>query len=92
LSRCQANDPDGKPLPRRSLCINRDTSAALAAYAAAASIPAVILLPRAKVSTEQLIQPIANGAKVFSLDTDFDGCMRIVKQLTATRRYIWLIL
>ena len=59
-----------------------DTSAALAAYGAAAGIPTVILLPKAKVSTAQLIQPIANGATVLSLDTDFDGCMQIVQQLT----------
>uniref|UniRef100_A0A251RS14 Putative tryptophan synthase beta subunit-like PLP-dependent enzyme n=1 Tax=Helianthus annuus TaxID=4232 RepID=A0A251RS14_HELAN len=25
----------------------------------------------------QLVQPIANGAFVLSLDTDFDGCMRL---------------
>ncbi len=59
-----------------------DTSAALSAYAAAAGIPAVILLPGEKVSPEQLVQPIANGARVLSLDTDFDGCMRIVQELT----------
>ena len=38
-----------------------DTSASLAAYASAAGIPAIILLPKAKVTREQLIQPIANG-------------------------------
>ncbi len=59
-----------------------DTSAALAAYGAAAGIPTVILLPKDRVSTAQLIQPIANGATVLSLDTDFDGCMQIVQQLT----------
>lgn len=59
-----------------------DTSAALSAYAAAAGIPSVILLPGEKVSPEQLVQPIANGARVLSLDTDFDGCMRIVQELT----------
>ena len=59
-----------------------DTSAALAAYAAAAGIPAVVILPRNKVSPAQLIQPIANGAHVLVLDTDFDGCMRIVKEVT----------
>ena len=36
-----------------------DTSASLAAYASAAGIPAIILLPKAKVTREQLIQPIA---------------------------------
>jgi threonine synthase len=59
-----------------------DTSAALAAYAAAAGIPAIIFLPSGKVSTAQLIQPVANGAHVLALDTDFDGCMRIVKEVT----------
>ena len=59
-----------------------DTSAALAAYAAYAGIPAVIFLPAGKVSTAQLIQPVANGAQVLALDTDFDGCMNIVKEVT----------
>jgi threonine synthase len=59
-----------------------DTSAALAAYAAAAGIPSIVFLPRGKVSTAQLIQPIANGAHVLALDTDFDGCMRIVQEVT----------
>ncbi len=59
-----------------------DTSAALAAYCAAAGLPALVLLPRDKVSIAQLLQPIANGALVLSLDTDFDGCMRVVKELT----------
>ncbi len=59
-----------------------DTSAALAAYCAAAGLPALVLLPRDKVSIAQLLQPIANGAIVLSLDTDFDGCMRIVRELT----------
>ncbi len=60
-----------------------DTSAALAAYASAAGIPAIILLPKEKVTREQLIQPIANGALTLSLETDFDGCMAIVQQLAA---------
>ena len=34
------------------------------------------------MTTAQLIQPIANGAQVLALDTDFDGCMRIVKEVT----------
>lgn len=73
---------DGKPIRAIACASTGDTSAALAAYGAAAGIPTVILLPKAKVSTAQLIQPIANGATVLSLDTDFDGCMDIVQQLT----------
>ena len=58
-----------------------DTSASLAAYAAAGGIPAIVILPRGKVSTAQLVQPLANGAHVIALDTDFDGCMAIVTRL-----------
>ncbi|MEE9617093.1 MAG: threonine synthase [Anaerolineae bacterium] len=74
---------DGKPIRAVACASTGDTSAALAAYAAAAGISAVILLPRGKVSTAQLVQPIANGALVLALDTDFDGCMRTVQELTA---------
>jgi threonine synthase len=62
-----------------------DTSAALSAYCAAAGIPSVVLLPRGKISTAQLVQPISNGALVLELDTDFDGCMRVVKELSRTK-------
>jgi threonine synthase len=55
-----------------------DTSAALAAYAAAADIPAIVFLPKGKISNAQLIQPISNGAITLAIDTDFDGCMKIV--------------
>jgi threonine synthase len=74
---------DGKRIRAVACASTGDTSAALAAYAAAAGISAVILLPRGKVSTAQLVQPIANGALVLALDTDFDGCMQIVQQLPA---------
>jgi len=58
-----------------------DTSAALAAYCAVAGIPAIVFLPRDKVSLSQLIQPITHGVLTLSLDTDFDGCMKLVKQV-----------
>ena len=73
---------DGKPIRAVACASTGDTSAALAAYAAAAGIPAVILLPRGKVSTAQLVQPIANDALVLAMNTDFDGCMAIVEKLT----------
>ncbi len=76
---------DGKPIRAVACASTGDTSAALAAYAAAAGIPAIVFLPRGKVSTAQLVQPLANGALVLALDTDFDGCMRIVQEVTADR-------
>ncbi|HIP97028.1 MAG TPA: threonine synthase [Anaerolineae bacterium] len=74
---------DGKPIQAVACASTGDTSAALAAYCAAAGIPAIVFLPRGKVSMAQLAQPIAHGALVLALDTDFDGCMRIVQQVTA---------
>jgi threonine synthase len=72
----------GKQVPAVACASTGDTSAALSAYAAAAGIPAVVFLPRGKVSVAQLIQPVANGAIVFALDTDFDGCMEIVQEIS----------
>lgn len=66
-----------------------DTSAALAAYGAAAGLPVVVLLPRGMVSVTQLVQPLSHGARVLALETDFDGCMRVVKEL-ATRGLVYL--
>ncbi len=73
----------GTPIRAVACASTGDTSAALAAYAAAAGIPAIVFLPRGKVSTAQLVQPLAHGAHVLALDTDFDGCMRIVQEVTA---------
>jgi threonine synthase len=72
----------GKPIRAIACASTGDTSAALAAYCAAAQIPCVVFLPKDKVSLSQLVQPISNGALVLSLDTDFDGCMRIVQEVT----------
>jgi threonine synthase len=74
---------EGKPIRAVACASTGDTSAALAAYGAAASIPTIVFLPRGKISIAQLVQPIAHGAIVLSLDTDFDGCMRIVRAVSA---------
>jgi threonine synthase len=66
-----------------------DTSASLAAYGAAAGLPVAVLLPRGMVTSAQLVQPLAHGARVFALETDFDGCMAVVKEL-ARRRLVYL--
>jgi threonine synthase len=73
---------EGAPIKAVACASTGDTSAALAVYCAAAGIQSIVLLPKGKISTAQLVQPIANGALVLSLDTDFDGCMRIVKEIT----------
>jgi len=72
---------DGKEIPAVACASTGDTSAALAAYCAAAGMQAIVFLPRNKVSIPQLIQPLSNGAITLSLDTDFDGCMRLVQEV-----------
>src|SRR5258706_8381388 len=52
---------DGKPVRAIACASTGDTSASLAAYAAAAGIRSVVLLPAGKVTTAQLVQPLANG-------------------------------
>jgi len=75
----------GTPVRAVACASTGDTSAALSAYCAAAGIPSVVLLPRGKISTAQLVQPISNGALVLELDTDFDGCMKVVRDLSRTK-------
>ena len=72
----------GHPIRAIACASTGDTSAALAAYAAYAGIAAIVILPVGKISNAQLTQPLACGALALSLQTDFDGCMRIVQELT----------
>jgi threonine synthase len=73
---------EGVPIQAVACASTGDTSAALATYCAAAGIQSIVLLPKGKISIAQLVQPIANGALVMQLDTDFDGCMRVVQEIT----------
>ncbi|MGV7221235.1 MAG: threonine synthase [Nitrospinales bacterium] len=74
----------GKKIRAVACASTGDTSAALAAYCALADIPAIVFLPKNKVSLTQLIQPITHGALTLSLDTDFDGCMKIVREVCSS--------
>jgi len=80
---------EGKSIPAVACASTGDTSAALAAYCASAGLPAIVFLPKDKVSVAQLVQPISNGALVLSLDTDFDGCMEMVQKI-CTNNNIYL--
>ena len=86
ISQVKQMRAQGVPIRAVACASTGDTSAALSAYGAAAGIPTIVFLPRNKISTAQLVQPIANGALVLALDTDFDGCMQVVRQVTADKR------
>ena len=76
---------EGHPVRAIACASSGDTSAALASYGAAAGFPTLVLLPKDKIAVAQLAQPLACGAIVLSIDSDFDGCMRIVRDLTQDR-------
>jgi threonine synthase len=68
-----------------------DTSAAMAAYAAQVeSLRGVVVLPAGKVSMEQLSQPVASGCLTLSLPVDFDGCIRLLREV-CRRKPLYLL-
>src|SRR5215218_1850069 len=60
-----------------------NTSASLASYAAAAGIPALVLIPEGKIAGGKIAQTIAYGAKVVQIDGDFDRALALLRELTA---------
>lgn len=80
---------EGKDVPAVACASTGDTSAAVAAYCARAGIQSIVFLPKGKISPAQLVQPVANGALTLALDTDFDGCMRLVQEV-CSRNNIYL--
>src|SRR5690242_14881194 len=58
-----------------------NTSASAAAYAARAGILCAVVLPAGKIASGKLIQAIAHGAKIVSIDGNFDDALRIVREL-----------
>jgi threonine synthase len=61
-----------------------DTSAAAALYLSylpKSKVSAVVLLPKGKVTSQQLSQPLGSGAQVIEMPGVFDDCMRVVEEL-----------
>ncbi|HUU75593.1 MAG TPA: threonine synthase [Methanoregulaceae archaeon] len=58
-----------------------NTSASLAAYAAKAGIPAVVLLPSGKVALGKVAQALMHGAQVISIRGNFDRALEMVHEL-----------
>src|SRR3984957_15581720 len=58
-----------------------NSSAAMAAYAARARMSSLVLLPEGKISWSKLSQAIDYGAVTCQLNTDFDGCVRVLAEV-----------
>jgi threonine synthase len=67
-----------------------NTSAALAAYAAQAGIPALVLVPAEGVALGKLAQSLAYGARTLLVRGDFDACLRLVEE-ASTRLGVYLL-
>jgi threonine synthase len=57
-----------------------NTSAALAAYAAQAGLPALVFVPAGQVALGKLTQTLAYGARTLLVRGDFDDCLRLVQE------------
>ena len=58
-----------------------NTSASAAAYAARAGMGCVVLLPGGAVASGKLAQAVAHGARILTIDGNFDDGMKVVKDL-----------
>ncbi len=61
-----------------------DTSASAALYAAylGEKVRSAVLLPKGKVTPQQLSQPLGSGATVLEIPGVFDDCMKVVEYLS----------
>ena len=57
-----------------------NTSASLASYAAAAGIPALVLVPAGQVAAGKLAQALAYGARTLLVAGDFDACFELARE------------
>jgi threonine synthase len=60
-----------------------NTSASLAAYAALAGLPALVLVPAGHVSSGKLHQTLAYGARTLAVRGDFDACLSLLRDAAA---------
>ena len=58
-----------------------NTSASAAAYGAAAGLETVVLVPRGNIAEGKLNQAVACGARVITLDGNFDVALRVAREL-----------
>jgi threonine synthase len=58
-----------------------NTSAAMAAYAARARMNSLVLLPEGKISWSKLSQAMDYGSVICQLNTDFDGCVKVLAEV-----------
>ncbi len=61
-----------------------NTSASAAAYATKAGMVCGVLVPEGKIAMGKLAQAIVHGARLIQVDGNFDGCLRVARELADT--------
>ncbi len=61
-----------------------NTAASAAAYAARAGITCAVIVPEGKIAQGKMAQTLMHGARVISLQGNFDQALTLVRELTAT--------
>jgi threonine synthase len=67
-----------------------NTSASLAAYAARAGLPAIVLIPAGRVALGKLAQTLSYGARTLAVRGDFDACLALARE-AADRLGLYLL-
>ena len=63
-----------------------NTSASAAAYAAKAGIRAAVLIPEGKIAAGKLAQALVHGARVLSIEGNFDRALEMVREVVERHR------
>ena len=63
-----------------------NTSASMAAYAAAAGMEAWVFIPEGQIAFGKLVQALAYGARTVQIEGDFDDAMRLVEEVCSEER------
>jgi threonine synthase len=61
-----------------------NTAASAAAYAARAGITCAVIVPAGKIAQGKMAQTLIHGARVISLEGNFDQALKLVRELTDT--------
>jgi len=61
-----------------------NTAASAAAYAARAGITCAVIVPEGRIAQGKMAQTLMHGARVISLQGNFDQALELVRELTAT--------
>ena len=76
----------------RLLCASTgNTSASAAAFGAAAGLETVVLIPQGSVAPGKMSQAVAYGARIVSIEGNFDDALRIARELAAYEERLALV-